>query len=104
MTDSEIGERSFAIEIEGESMRPMFKPGDRVVINPDQAVEPGDFVCALVAESTITFRKYRSRGTDANGRVLFDLVPLNDDWPTIRSESGAEVIGVMTEHRTYRNR
>jgi SOS-response transcriptional repressor LexA len=103
MTDGDVGNRSFAVEIEGESMRPVFNAGDRVVIDPDKAAEPGDFVCALVGEA-ITFRKYRSRGTDADGTDLFDLVPLNDDWPTVRSESGAQVLGVMTEHRTYRRK
>jgi SOS-response transcriptional repressor LexA len=98
MTDGETGNRSFAIQIEGDSMRPTFRAGDRVVIDPDLKPEPGDFVCATVSDG-MTFRKYRARGVDQ-----FELVPLNDDWPTIRSESGAVVIGVMTEHRTYRKR
>ena len=97
MTDSEIGEGSFAIEIEGDSMNPSFKQGDRVVIDPMLAAEPGDFVAAHVG-GAVTFRKYRQR--DAKH---FELVPLNNDWPTISSEqSEVKLLGVMAEHRSYR--
>lgn len=98
MTDAKTGGRSFAIEIHGESMEPLFREGDRVVIDPDLHPEPGDFVCAGVG-GLITFRKYRAKGVDR-----FELVPLNQDWPTTDSTDGAEIIGVMTEHRTYRRR
>lgn len=97
MTDSEVSKGAFAIEIEGDSMKPTFKAGDRVVIDPNIAPEPGDFVAAAVGPA-ITFRKFRSRTFDS-----FELVPLNDDWPTIRSDNGeARILGVMAEHRSYR--
>lgn len=101
MTDARTGPRCFAIELEGESMAPQFIAGDKVVIDPDIRPEPGDFVCATV-NGAITFRKYRERSR--NGDHLFELVPMNQDWPIIRSEEGAEVVGVMTEHRTYRRK
>lgn len=97
MTDSEVSGGAFAIEIEGDSMKPTFKAGDRVVIDPNIKPEPGDFVAASVG-SAITFRKYRSRGFNS-----FELVPLNDDWPTVASENeDIRVLGVMAEHRSYR--
>lgn len=99
MTDSEVGDGSFAIEIEGESMAPRFYEGDRVVIDPTLPAEPGDFVVAHV-EGVITFRKFRRRDGD-----VFELVPLNDDWPVIRSDSKTvKVLGVMAEHRSYRRK
>lgn len=101
MTEARTGPRCFAIELEGESMSPQFLAGDKVVIDPDLRPEPGDFVCATV-NGAITFRKYRERSR--NGDHLFELVPTNNDWPTIRSEDGAEIVGVMTEHRSYRRR
>lgn len=99
MTDHDVSSSAFAIEIEGDSMKPMFKSGDRVVIDPSIQPEPGDFVAACLGDA-ITFRKYRERG--AGG---FELVPLNDDWPTVASttETTVKIVGVMTEHRSYRS-
>jgi SOS-response transcriptional repressor LexA len=102
MTDARTGPRCFAIELEGESMSPQFIAGDKVVIDPDIAPEPGDYVCATF-DGAITFRKYRERGKIQTGQA-FELVPMNQDWPIIRSEDGAEIVGVMTEHRTYRRK
>jgi SOS-response transcriptional repressor LexA len=96
MTDAEAGGRAFAVEIEGDSMSPIFRPGDRVVVDPDLHPEPGDFVLAQ-SQGVITFRKYRARGDG-----VFELAPLNDDWPVVRSGTGTEILGVMVEHRSYR--
>lgn len=99
MTDSQIGEGSFAVEIEGDSMAPLFKHGDRVVVDPTLAAEPGDFVVAEIG-GAVTFRKFRQR--DAKH---FELVPLNNDWPTVSSEhSTINLLGVMAEHRSYRRK
>jgi SOS-response transcriptional repressor LexA len=97
MTDSDIGKNAFAIEIEGESMAPTFKQGDRVVIDPSVAAEPGDFVAASIG-GAVTFRKFRQREAG-----VYELVPLNSDWPTANSkETGIQILGVMIEHRSYR--
>lgn len=99
MTDSEVGDGSFAVEIEGDSMAPRFFEGDRIVIDPTINPEPGDFVAAHV-DNAITFRKYRKRD-----EKVFELVPLNDDWPTVASDTKKiDVLGVMVEHRSYRRK
>lgn len=99
MTDATAGPRAFAVEIEGDSMRPLFRPGDRVVVDPDIRPEPGDFVVAEV-QGAVTFRKYRAREDPE-----FELVPMNDDWPITKSDDeSVKVLGVMVEHRTYRKR
>jgi SOS-response transcriptional repressor LexA len=99
MTDAKAGLRAFAVEIEGDSMRPLFRPGDRIVVDPDLTPEPGDFVVAQV-QGAVTFRKYRARA-DAE----FELAPMNDDWPVVKSDNDSvKVLGVMVEHRSYRNR
>jgi SOS-response transcriptional repressor LexA len=99
MTDAKTGPRAFAVEIDGDSMRPLFRPGDRIVVDPDLTAEPGDFVVAQV-QGAVTFRKYRARA-DAE----FELAPMNDDWPVVKSDhDSVKVLGVMVEHRSYRNR
>ncbi|WP_325345401.1 LexA family protein [Xylophilus sp.] len=105
---AELGRLAFALVIDGESMMDEFRPGDVVIIDPAVKPRPGDFVVAkLDDDESATFKKYRSRGVDqATGVDLFDLVPLNPDWPTISVTPGnpGQVIGTMMEHRRRRRR
>ena len=53
----------------------------------------------------LTFKKYRSCGIDESGQEAFELVSLNDDFPTIHSDrQHIEIIGVMVEYRIFRKR
>lgn len=105
VTDLDLSEGAFALEIKGDSMQPEFKPGDRVIIDPEIAPQPGDFVVAKNGDDEALFKKYRPRSMDASGNVVFELVPLNDDYPTMRSDAvPIRVIGTMVEHRKYRRK
>lgn len=98
--DDDTSKWSFFLEIEGDSMLPDFRPGDRVLIDPEVTPRPGDFVAARNTKQEATFKKYRVRGLDAAGNEVFELVPLNDDYPTLRSdEQHLCIIGTMIEHR-----
>ena len=97
MTDRADRDRTFALEIEGDSMAPVFKAGDRVVINTTVRPEPGDYVAAQ-ADGIVLFRRYRARHPG------FELVPENEDWEVVSSQDGVDILGVMVEHRKYRNR
>jgi SOS-response transcriptional repressor LexA len=82
--DASLGPSSFALRVEGESMLPRFKPGEVIICDPDAALKPGDFVVAKAQdEEAATFKKYRPRGTDPKGGEIFELAPLNEDYPTI---------------------
>lgn len=103
LTDIELSNSAFALDIRGNSMEPEFKDGDRVIIDPEIAPHPGDFVAAKNGEQEATFKKYRPRGMDAQGNMVFELVPLNDDYPTLRSDvQPIRIVGTMVEHRKYR--
>jgi len=105
MTDLELSSQAFALEIKGDSMLPDFKEGDRVIIDPTVAPNPGDFVVSRNAQFEATFKKYRSRGLNEKGEELIELVPLNLDYPIIRSDmSPVFIIGTMVEHRKYRRK
>lgn len=98
--DDDLGPASFALEIEGESMLPDFRPGDRIVIDPNVVPNPGDFVVAKNGKQEATFKKYRPRGANDRGQQVFELVPLNEDYPTLRSDiETLHIIGTMVEHR-----
>lgn len=99
-TDDDYSRWAFALELEGYSMTPEFKPGDFVIIEPEWEPRPGDYVAAKNGSEEATFKKYRPRGVDTNGNIIFELTPLNDDYPTMRSDiTPLQIIGVMAEHR-----
>lgn len=101
----EVGPRGFGLWVCGKSMQPLFNEGDLIIIDPDEAPRPGDYVVAKNGSKEATFKKYRPRGIDENGQDVFELVPLNDDFPTLHSDrQHIEIIGVMVEHRIFRKR
>jgi SOS-response transcriptional repressor LexA len=105
LTDLELSENAFALEIKGESMLKEFQPGDRVIIDPAVQPNPGDFVVAKNGEHEATFKKYRPRGANERGEQVIELVPLNEDFPSVRSDiSPFHIIGTMVEHRRYRKK
>jgi SOS-response transcriptional repressor LexA len=99
-TDQKLSRWAFGLDVEGNSMAPVFQDGDRIIVDPDISPNPGDFVVARNGSDQATFKKYRPRGVDLNGNMIFELVPLNDDYPTMRSDiEHLVVLGVVTEHR-----
>jgi SOS-response transcriptional repressor LexA len=102
-----LSERAFGLVIEGESMLEEFYPGDIVILDPEVPPQPGDFVVTkLDKDDTVTFSKYRPRGYDDRGKLVIELAPLNDDYPTlvIDQRNPGRVIATMVEHRKYRRR
>lgn len=98
--DHDLSRWAVALDISGESMLPDFREGDRIIVDPEIAPNPGDFVVARNGSEEATFKKYRPRGINANGDMVFELVPLNPDYPTMRSDvEPLTIIGVMVEHR-----
>ena len=86
-------------------MEPDFKEGDIIIVDPELEPIPGEFVVAKNGENEATFKKYRPTFTDLTGRQHYELVPLNDDYPTINSsDRPLKIIGVMIEHRIYRRK
>lgn len=105
LTDLCLSERSFALQIKGDSMLPDFKEGDRIIVDCELTPRPGDYVVAKNSEEEATFKKYRLLCIDEEGQEIFELVPLNEDYPSIRSDQHAiQIIGTMVEHRKYYRR
>lgn len=101
----DIGPCGFGLWLRGDSMLPQFKEGDLIIVDPDEAPQPGDYVVARNGNNEATFKKYRPRGIDENGQEVFELVPLNDDYPSMHSDrQHIQIIGVMVEHRIFRKR
>lgn len=104
-TDIEVSRKTFAYELQDSSMQAEFQIGDKVIIDGSILPEPGDRVLAKTDRNLITFRVYRPREVNDAGIAIFELAPLNPDFPTARSDQlSLTVIGVMVEHRRYRRR
>lgn len=105
LTDLDLSSNAFALRIKGDSMLPEFREGDTVIIDPAVQPLPGDYVVAKNGENEATFKKYRPRGMNERGDQVFELVPLNEDYPSMRSDiTPIRIIGTMVEHRRYRKR
>lgn len=103
-TNMDLSDSAFTLIIKGDSMEPDFREGDAVVIDPDISPLPGDFVVAKNGEEEALFKKYRPRGI-IDGADVYELVPLNEDYPTLRSDQvPIRIVGTMVEHRRYRRR
>lgn len=96
-----VSDRSFALLVRGVSMLPEFRELDYIIVDPEINPSPGDYVIAkLDVDELATFKKYRPRGTDKKQRPIVELVPLNEDWPTLIIDAAhpGRIIGVVVEH------
>ena len=93
-----VGPRSFALRIQGDSMREEFHPGDIIVIDPDATAKAREPVVAKRDEDDeATFKLYVPRGIDDHGVPIIELLPLNPYFHTlvINAEHPGRIIGPM---------
>lgn len=89
----------FSVIVQGESMQPDFKAGDMLIIDAALAPKPGSYVIAQNGSHEATFKKYKVISYDEYGREIFELVPLNADFPTLSSRlHDIKIIGVVVRH------
>lgn len=106
LTDLDVSDDAFALEIKGDSMTPDFLEGDVVIIDPNEPPHAGEFVAAINGNYEATFKKYRPLGeVDNLGREHFELIALNPDYPKLSTlKQEIRIIGTMVEHRIYRRK
>lgn len=107
VTDLPVSAGSFALTIEDDSMQApasmpgdTYSPGDVVIVDSGRRPRPGDFVVALV-NTKAAVRKYRVlKAGDEDATEVFELLPLNPDYPSVRSdEAHIKLMGQVVEHR-----
>lgn len=95
----ELGTYAFALEVSGDSMFPEFKSGDKIIVDPDVRPLPGDYVIAQNDGDEATFKKYKPRGFDENGREYFELIALNENYPNFDSRfQKIKIIATVIDH------
>jgi len=67
----------YALEISGESMKPAFRPGDRIIVAPGAAVRRGDRIVAKTVGGEVMAKEL---GRRSEKRV--ELLSLNPDFPS----------------------
>jgi SOS-response transcriptional repressor LexA len=106
VTELEHSSATFAVRVADNMMIPTFTEGDLVIIDPSIPPRAGDYVVALNGDGIPVFNRYRVAGSDADGEAIFELIPLNQYYPTWRSDNPngrpLKVLGVMVEHRIPR--
>jgi len=101
-SESQLGDGALAVTIEDQAMQPDYRPGDKVIFDPDVQPQPGDVVLALV-DGVARVRIYRLQ-TQQQDEQIFTLRALNDDFPQLHSaESALQIIGTLMELRRYRS-
>lgn len=104
MTDFKMPKNAIALKIKDDSMSPEFEIGDVIIIDPNEKPQAGEFVIAKY-ENQFIFRKYKLDNNSSDGVQHFILMPLNDDYGSLRSEVvSLQIFGTMVEHRIYRRK
>ena len=69
-------EQVYALEISGDSMEPVYRAGDRIVVSPDTQIRRGDRVVAKTVEGEV-LAKLLGQKTDKS----VELISFNPDYP-----------------------
>ena len=86
------------IAMPDDSMSPLVRCGDHLLVDPDQAPRGGDVVVVLTPSGHCAVRMYRPRIAGE-----FEVVPANAGYAAIDSaHHNIQVIAVVVEHRWYR--
>jgi len=94
-----VPESIFSVIVQGNSMEPDFKEGDMLIVDASISPKPGCFVIAQNGSHEATFKKYRVISHDNFGRDIFELIPLNNDFPILSSKNHEiRIIGVVVRH------
>lgn len=98
VTTDRPGKNLFAVEIEGDSMEPDFRPGDIIIVNPNLDPTIGDYVIVKKQDSgEVLFKKLVRRDPS-----LVQLKALNPDYPDVILVNVQEYhfIGKVVERKT----
>ncbi len=68
------GDHAYALEVQGDSMQPLYRSGDIIICSPDAAIRRGDRVVVRTAEGEVMAKELRRRTAKT-----IELASLNPD-------------------------
>jgi SOS-response transcriptional repressor LexA len=90
------GRRAFAVEMPDSSIDGRIAEEEHVFIDPDAEYKTGDIVAALAPGFVgLIIREYRVKSFDRDAKPVFELVALNEKFPSVPSDvaGDAQIIG-----------
>ena len=89
-----VSERSFALQVRGDSMEPEFTEGATIIVDPALEAVHGSFVIVRLDDALeATFKQLV---VDGGNRFL---KPLNGRYPIVPINGNATIVGVVVEQR-----
>jgi phage repressor protein C with HTH and peptisase S24 domain len=76
---AQSGEGSYALQVQGDSMLPLYRHGDMLVVQPNAAVRKGDRVVVKTSSGEVMAKVLERRTA-----TTIDLVSLNPEHPDRR--------------------
>ena len=76
-----VGPRTFVVRVEDRSMAPLFLEGDMLLVDPDEPIEPGHYVVAVLrAEELALIRRWRPKARHGRSGTL---IAEHQDFPDV---------------------
>lgn len=98
LTNAKWSDEAFALIVRDDSMLPVFLVDDTITVDPDIAPRPGRFVVAVNGVGEASLKKFADLGVNAKGEPLYELRPLNPDYPIWNSETTPfRIVGSIVE-------
>ncbi len=99
----ESGPRLFAVKLRlgDEVFQPEFRPGDQLVVDPDEPIQPGDLVIACKpGMERLNLSKYRVL-SQTGSKVDYELISVNPDFPSFSGIElhSLEILGPIIQMR-----
>lgn len=96
-----VGENSFALKVQGDSMSPVFLPGDIIVIDTSKQPETGSYVIAKTTNGTGDHGEATFKQFIRDGNNIY-LKPLNLVYPIMdMTEKKFHIVGVVVQKISF---
>jgi transcriptional regulator with XRE-family HTH domain len=98
-----VSQHAFALRVQDEANLPTFKIGDHIVFDPAVTPGPGSMVVAVDGQKRVHFGRLRILDTVGVGEHVFEIVPTNEFYPSVKSATtpGLVLRGTLATHKRY---
>lgn len=92
----------FWLRIKGDSMTPLFKTGDIILVDMDATPKAGDYIVAMQENGESTFKKLKIAFDEQTKSEYMQLIPLNEFYQTLDSRyQPFTIVGKVIEKKEF---